>query len=847
MKEGKKGNKIRREGRAVHKTEGIKKEIKEFFAQDWVPVEDISYGMVKMKLWAGGGYVKIVEVSPIPFLLLPPEERVDLLVYFYEWLKIAPAHLQFHMITTKTSVNELVSSILRKTSGESDAIVLKRRDAYIKKIRDLSAAESLSKRFFIVYGYEGGENGSSDNIESIAETMYETQAYIRYYLGKVGNSLVEHEDDNMFQAELLYNELNPKSCVKEPFENRVARVASDYQSYMLSKDYDFNLSDIPLEDYLAARGIVNKNSGYIIRDGLFESSLYIRGDGYRHSVVSGWMEEFTNFGEGMTVNLYAGRKNRHKMIEEAGRTVRIKRSEAKDVHISDDDEDVYLSGAQNAKFIKDQLSDNNEDIYNVTVLLTIQANTLKELNNKKSKVRKLLKSKDYFVEDTFCRNEEASYMSLPLMMEDDHIIQKAKRNMLTSSLASTYFFTAFELYDIGGILLGLNGVNSSLFVYNPFNTKIFKNGNTVITGTSGMGKTYLLQQIGYALRLSGVRVYYILPYKGHEYFKACKEINGTYIDLAPGAKTCINAMAIRPQADADVSLVEDYDFEQESLLSKKVHQIITFIQLLKPKEEMTDMEETQLNIVLTKLYAEFGITEDNDTIWIDKEARLLKVMPILGDLYRKCMEDEILKSRVAVAIRPFIDGTCANMNGQTNVDLDNHYVVFNVSNAGKQFLPAFAFIAVDCSYDGIKADRTELCALIMDEVWKMMVNIYCAEFVMEIYKIIRGYAGIAISATQDISDFLSFDGGVYGKKIITTSKIKFLLGAEEEELRSLQESVGLTDLEVKGLVKYDRGQALMVANGEKIPLLVKGTDAETEIFTTDPNILRQLKDKQKIE
>lgn len=828
----------------VPKTDGVKKEIREFFTQDWVPVEDVLYGLVKMKAWAGGGYVKIVEVTPIPFLLLPPDERVDLLVYFYEWLKIAPLHLQFHMTTTKTGVNELVSSILKRTGGEEDAVVLKRRDAYIKKIRDLSAAESLSKRFFIVYRYEGGENGRSDDMESIAETMYETQAYIRYYLGKVGNSLVEHEDDNLFQAELLYNELNPKSCIGEPFEKRVERVATDYQSYMFSRNQDFSLRDIPLEDYLASRGLINRNPGYIIRDGVFESSMYIRGDGYRHSVVSGWMEEFTNFGEGVTVNLYADRKNRHKMIEEAGRTVRIKRSEAKDSHMNDEYEDIYLSGAQNAKFIKDQLSDNNEDIYNVTMLLTVQASTLKELNNKKNKMRKLLKSKDYFLEDTFCRNEEGSYMSLPLLMKDDYIFEKARRNMLTSSLASTYFFTAFELYDTGGILLGLNGVNSSLFVYNPFNTRMFKNGNTIITGTSGMGKTYLLQQIGYALRLSGVRVYYILPYKGHEYFRACKEINGTYIDLAPGTKTCINVMAIRPQADADAALVEDYDFEQESLLSRKVHQIITFIQLLKPKEEMTDMEETQLNIVLTKLYGEFGITEDNDSIWIDRKLRLLRVMPVLGDLYRKCMEDEILKPRVAVAIRPFIDGTCASMNGQTNVDLDNHYIVFNVSNAGKQFLPAFAFIAVDCSYDGIKADRTELCALIMDEVWKMMVNIYCAEFVMEIYKIIRGYAGIAISATQDISDFLSFDGGVYGKKIITTSKIKFLLGAEEEELRSLQESVGLTDLEVKGLVRYDRGQALMVANGEKIPVLVKGTDEETEIFTTDPNILRRLKEKR---
>lgn len=831
----------------IPKAGTMSKEMKEFFSQDWVPVEDILYGMIKMKPWAGGGYIKIVEVNPINFLLLSPDERADIITNFYQWLKIAPAHLQFHMTTSKTNVDGLISSILKRTADETDPIVLKRRDAYIEKIKNLSASDSLSKHFYISYRYEGGDDGISDDIKEIAETMYQTQGYIRYYLGKSGNSLIEYDDDNMFLAELIYDELNPNSCRTEPFEQRVSRVATDYQSYMYSSNREFVLDEIPIQDYLATRGIINKSSKYIIRDGIFETHLYIKSDGYRHSVFSAWMEEFTNFGDGVSVNIYATKLNRQKMIDAAGRTTRIKSSEARDSNVREDDQDMYMSSAANSKFVQQQLRDENEDLYDVAIMLTIRAVTLKKLMSQKNNIKRLLRSKDYFVEETRNYNEEATYMSFPLLMVNKHIFQKAKRNMLTSSLASTYFFTAFELYDNDGILLGLNGVNSSLAVPNPFNSKIYKNGNMAITGTSGMGKTYLLQQLGYALRVSGVRVYYILPYKGHEYYKACKEINGEFITLAPGAKTCINIMAIRPQAEVDTSLVEDDGYLQESALSKKVHQIITFVQLLKPKEEMTDMEETQLNIILTQLYERFGITDDNDSIWLNKEERLLKPMPIIGDLYDDCMNDEILHDRVAVALRPFVEGTCKNMNGQTNVNLDNKYIIFDVSNAGKQFLPAFSFIAVDCSYDGVKADRTELCAMIMDEVWKMMVNIYCAEFVMEIYKIIRGYGGLAISATQDISDFLSFQGGVYGKKVISTSKIKFVLGAEKEELESLKNTVGLTDEEVKQLIKYDRGQALMVSNGEKIPIFVKGTDEETEIFTTDPATLRRIKERKEAE
>ena len=110
-----------------------------------------------------------------------------------------------------------------------------------------------------------------------------------------------------------------------------------------------------------------------------------------------------------------------------------------------------MSSAANSKFVQQQLRDENEDLYDVAIMLTIRAVTLKKLMSQKKNIKRLLRSKDYFVEETRNYTEEATYMSFPLLMVDKHIFQKAKRNMLTSSLASTYFFTAFELYDNDGL------------------------------------------------------------------------------------------------------------------------------------------------------------------------------------------------------------------------------------------------------------------------------------------------------------------------------------------------------------------------------------------------------------
>lgn len=814
------------------------------FTQDWIPVESVAYGMIKLKPEYGGSYVKILEIEPINFMLRSVQERADIISGMYSWLKIAPSSLQFQMTSSKADVSDLIRSIKKRTKDETDPVVLKRRDLYIEKIRNLATSDALSKKFYLIYKYEGSDiDGSiSDKIEEIAETMWTTANLIKSYFNKVGNAIVEHENETIFLASLVYRSFNPRSYMTEPFDNRFTRINEDNMIYYLSKDETYEDKTITEDNYFAPKGLDRQYRDYVIMDGTYITYLYVKGDGYRHNVTSGWMEVFTNFGEGVDVNLYAKKRDRYRTIKNTRRIKLWKNAEAKDSFRSEETSETLLSAAANADFVQSALAENNEDLYDVFTMLTVRAESERDLAKMTSHIKKVLQSKDIIVEDTVFHNEEATIMSAPLLIINQKLFKKGRRNFLTSSLASTYFFTAFETYDANGFLLGINAANSSLAVVDPFNHKVYKNGNITVVGTAGSGKTYLLQQLGYAFRACGIPVFYILPYKGYEYFKACKAINGEYITLAPGSSSCINIMEIRPQAEADASMVDE-DYEDEPFLSKKIRQIITFIQLLKTKELMTDAEETLLSVTLTQLYSDFGITDDNESIWIDKEKRLLKEMPIIGDLYERCVADAVLRKRVAVALRIFIDGPCKNMNGQTNVNLENKFTVFDVSNTGDKLRPAFSFIATDCSFDRIKRDLTENGAMIMDEVWQMMINDYCAGTVRDIFKVIRGYGGIAVAATQDISDFLSYDGGVYGRygrKILSNSRIKFLLGAEKAELEAISDTVDISEEELKMLSKYERGQALMMANGDKTPIYIAGTEEETAIFTTDARVKQQL-------
>lgn len=158
---------------------------------------------------------------------------------------------------------------------------------------------------------------------------------------------------------------------------------------------------------------------------------------------------------------------------------------------------------------------------------------------------------------------------MPLQVLDQALFTQSRRNLLTSGAASAYPFTSFEVCNDNGILLGVNKFNSSLVIVDIFNSELYKNANIVLMGTSGAGKTFLLQLIAFRLREQGTQVFIIAPLKGHEYHRACTQIGGAFIQISPASPNCINIMEIR-KIDRSVSVLLDGETVQRSELAMKI-------------------------------------------------------------------------------------------------------------------------------------------------------------------------------------------------------------------------------------------------------------------------------------
>ena len=812
---------------------GKRKPEKLSFTQDFIPIKNLEHGIIET---TDGRYIKILEIEPINFMLRSEEEQYEIICSFASWLKISPVHLQFKSITRKADSDKHIAMLRKEMETEESEQCKKLSEGYIRLIKDVGSREALTRGFFLIFRYEELRRNENSDYGQICSTLLTAEQNARAYFMQCGNNILQPKDPDEATAEILYMFFNRRSCVEEPFHSRVDRIVLDT---MAAKNKVIGIDPIPhirMAHFIAPRGIDLMHRNYIIMDGLYYSFLYIKGNGYPNKVRAGWMSSLINAGEGIDVDVFLRRENRSKTIDKVAQRIRLNRTKLKSMQDTSTDYEELAGSIQAGYFIKQGIANYNEDLFYMSVFVTVSARTYEELMWRKQQMTDMLKSMDMYVSDCSFQQEDALRTVMPFLQISPKLEKKSKRNVLTSGAASTYMFTSFEMSDDTGVLLGINRHNNSLCIVDLFDTKKNKNANLNLLGTSGAGKTFTMQLLALRMRMRGIQCYIIAPIKGHEFRRACNRIGGQFIKIAPGSPHCINIMEIRHTISPEMELIDELDYsEMDSLLAQKIQQLMIFFSLLIP--DMTNEEEQMLDEALIRTYGKFGITHDNDSVYADRNAvpPKMKTMPILGDLHEELQKNEMTK-RIAVIVSRFVTGSAQSFNQQTNVDLSNKYIVLDLSELKGKLLPVGMMIALDYVWDKIKSDRTKKKAIMIDEIWQLIgagSNRMAAEFCLEIFKVIRGFGGAAISATQDLSDFFGLEDGRYGRAIINNSKNKIILNLEPDEAEFVRDTLKLTKTEIRSITRFERGEALICSNNSKVPVIIKASKEEQEMITTD--------------
>lgn len=800
------------------------------WAFSYLPISQIRNGVIKTK---DERYLRMIEILPINFLLRSASEKRNIIYSFAAYLKIAPPNLQFKVLSKKADIKDYIEKIRKEAEQEPDERCRILQEDYAKLLTQLGTREAITRRFFLIFEYplSGTKSVNERDMFLYLQSAVQTA---KKYLAMCGNVVLEHKNETRFCVEVLYQLLNRDTSLKESLDERIKKVRNHY----ILENGKESVAKIPVTELVAPDTINFKSYKYVILDGVYHAYLYIPSGRYRSRVPAGWLSLLINAGEGIDIDLFFFCQDKNRSMERIGRRIRLNRSKIKDTFDSNSDFDSLSESIQAGYYLKRGLS-GSEEFYYMSTLITVTGHSAREVEWRSKEMMKLLNSQDIGICKCLFGEEQGFLSSLPLLCLDKKIYERSKRNVLTSGAAACYPFTAYEMSDKDGILMGVNKANSSLVLVDIFNTSVYKNANMVIFGTSGSGKTFTMQLMALRMRRKNIQVFIIAPDKGHEFARACNNIGGTFIQISPASSNCINVMEIRQSDKATSELLDGYVSER-SELAVKIQSLHIFFSLLVP--DMTHEEKQLLDEAMVICYQEKGITHDNQSLFDPMCPGCYREMPILGDLQEVLLRKEECK-RLANILNRLVNGSAASFNQQTNVDLNNKYVVLDISELSGDLLIGM-FVALDYVWSRTKEDRTREKAIFIDEAWKLLSsNELAADYIQEIYKTIRAYGGAAISASQDLVDYYNLNGGKIGRGILSNAKTKIILNLEVAEAELIQKELDLSEAETNSIIHFERGCGLISTNSNNLVVEFKASQLEKDLITTDRRDLQKLKSR----
>lgn len=792
--------------------------------QSLVPVVDILQGVV---ITEDGRYLKILEVLPTNFYLKSALEQQNMIYYMASYLRIAPVSLQILVQTGRADIDAYCEQMQRCYESEKNEMCREMILEDARLVNYLAANEAVTRKFYLIFAYEG----AAAELSEIARQLAETAETACQYLDYCGLEVLRHEEYDEFLFRTLYSVFHRRSTFEVDHKALFAEVGT-----VCGADgvFDAELTDedklgiLTVQDVLAPTESDLTHKDYIIVDGTYYAYLYISGYGYPTQAGLAWLSPLVELGDGISISYFLNKRRKEQVLQKVSKTTMMNRSRMRDVEDTRADFEEMDDAISSGLYIKEQLNREGEEFYYMHTLIEATAEEPETLEQRIKQVQNRCASMNMSIRRAEYCHEQCFMSMLPLCKLDADIEKKTRRNILTQGAAGAFPFSSFELCDDKGILLGINLHNSSTVILDNFNSDIYSNGNMAIFGMTGAGKTYTILLMAMRFRMNGTQVFVIAPEKGFEYRGPCEALGGQYIKLARGSTDCINIMDIRRTTlDIDDNLA-GHDSRRDSVMLDVVQDIKAYFGLRYPA--MTPEERYRLNSALIECYGRFGITKDNNSLL--RPDGSFKEMPTLADLYPIVNAVPELKS-IAVIVKDLVE---SGMGGKTNVDLRSSFIVMDTSSAREEDLAATTFLATVFIRDEMSRSRTRKKAVFGDELWIIAGkegNEQASEFVIKLVKTIRGYGGIFVSCTQNTIDYFALNSGKFGDAVLNNSRLKLLLQMEEPEALKLKEKVGLSDEEVMQILRCGRGQGLLCAGKNRIAVEIRSSQTQYDLITTN--------------
>lgn len=479
------------------------------------------------------------------------------------------------------------------------------------------------------------------------------------------------------------------------------------------------------------------------------------------------------------------------------------------------------------------LRKNREPLLHCSVFIELKARDMDALKELQSEIAMELTRSKISIDRLTLRQKEGFLSVLPV--GSNQFGAQYERVLPAGSVANLYPFNFSGKTDPKGLYVGRDKYGTNILVDFDRRAEDKTTSNILILGNSGQGKSYLLKLVLTNLRESGKHILCLDPES--EYEEICTALGGCYIDFLSGEYT-INPLEPKEWSDGsgEVDAATPEAFKKVTRLSQHIAFLKDFFRSYK---DFSDAQIDTIEILLSKLYARFGITDSTDY-----SVKKPSEFPIMEDFYKLCEEEfygydkkrkylytEETLQEVCLGIHSMCVGAESKyFNGHTNIT-DDDFLVFGVKglmDTNRRLKDAMLFNILSFMSNQLLGKGNTAASI--DELYLFLTNMTAIEYIRNAMKRVRKKDSAIILASQNIEDFLIPSIREFTKPLFSIPTHQFLFNAGQINPKEYMDALQVEPSEFE-LIKYpERGTCLYRCGNERYLLQVIAPDYKSALF-----------------
>lgn len=484
--------------------------------------------------------------------------------------------------------------------------------------------------------------------------------------------------------------------------------------------------------------------------------------------------------------------------------------------------DLYDASESN-RALRQDLTKNSQKLFHATMVIAHFAPSKEKLDEDTKALQGVGRRYLMEIAPLSWQQENGLSAALPLCSNPLQI----RRALVSQSAAAFMPFVNQEIHDPTGIPYGRNAVSHNLI---KLDRRLQKNGNGMIMGSPGSGKSMQAKhEIEEVILGSNDQVMVVDP--DGEYRPMAKLLHGEVIRIAPGEKAHLNPLDINMNLDAE-----------DDPITLKTNLMLSICEaIMGSRYGLTAAQKSIIDRCVGEIYKPYL-----ESYNAKRESYDARKMPTLKDFYESLrMQASYDAMQLADALEIYAIGSQDLFAHQTNVDLSNRFIVFDIKDIGNSLKVLGELVVLNLIWNHIVAGRKQgkIVWFYVDEMHILFKNTQSAEFLRDTYKLARKYGGIPTGITQNVTDLLDND---IARTMIQNTECMITMSLSAIDRAQLGELLGISPAQLEYITSADPGHGLIYDGRNIVPFqneMPKDTKAY-EAMTTKLTEVKEIERRQ---